>query len=101
VAWTPRNGANDPFLWSGRAFQEVFIDLSASRSCINVSGLRLEHNAAPGHHGYQRASVLNTGVKITGARGPREDRSSVPFRFIVWRTSARKQDVIRLLIGAP
>ncbi len=31
--------ACDPNVWSGRASQEVFIDLSALRSCINVSGL--------------------------------------------------------------
>jgi hypothetical protein len=31
--------ALDPNVWSGRASQEVFIDLSALRSCINVSGL--------------------------------------------------------------
>jgi hypothetical protein len=100
MAWTPRNGANDPFLWSGRALQEVFIDLSASRSCINVSGLRLEHNAAAGHHGYQRASVLDTGqvLEITGARGRREDP---PFRSIVSRTAATKRNAICLLIGAP
>ena len=30
-------------VWSGRASQEVFVDLSVVRSCINVSGLRLEH----------------------------------------------------------
>jgi len=31
--------AHDPNVWSGRASQEVFINLSALRSCINVSGL--------------------------------------------------------------
>ena len=34
--------AIDPFVWSGRASQENFVDLSALRSCINVSGLCLE-----------------------------------------------------------
>jgi hypothetical protein len=33
------NDASDPFVWSGRASQEVFVDLAALRSCINVSGL--------------------------------------------------------------
>jgi hypothetical protein len=33
--------AIDPHVWSGRALQEVFIDLSVW-SCINASGLRLE-----------------------------------------------------------
>jgi hypothetical protein len=32
----------DPKVWSGRASQEVSIDLSVLRSCINVSGLLLE-----------------------------------------------------------
>jgi hypothetical protein len=31
--------AIDPDVWSGRASQEGFVDLSALRSCINVSGL--------------------------------------------------------------
>ena len=34
-----RHDANDPIVWSGRASQEGFVDLSALRSCINVSGL--------------------------------------------------------------
>jgi hypothetical protein len=29
----------DPDVWSGRALQEVFVDLVVKRSCINVSGL--------------------------------------------------------------
>src|SRR5262245_596221 len=37
-----RSEAPDPFVWSGRALQEVFVDLADVRSCINVSGLRLE-----------------------------------------------------------
>jgi hypothetical protein len=32
----------DPHVWSGPASQENFVDLSALRSCINVSGLCLE-----------------------------------------------------------
>jgi hypothetical protein len=44
----------DPNVWSGRASQEVFVDLSALRSCINVPGLCLERRYAPGHHGCQR-----------------------------------------------
>jgi hypothetical protein len=31
----------DPNVWSGRASQEVFVDLVAVRSCINVFGLSL------------------------------------------------------------
>jgi hypothetical protein len=52
--------ALDPNVWSGRALQEDFVDLSDVRSCINVSGLSLER-IAPGHHGYQRACDLITG----------------------------------------
>ena len=29
----------DPNVWSGRALQEVFVELADVRSCINVSGL--------------------------------------------------------------
>jgi hypothetical protein len=100
MAWTRRNGANDPFVQSGRALQEVFIDLPALRCRINVSGLRSEHIAAPGHHGYQRASVLNTGqaletglgkiICVTRVRRRREDP------FILSQTSAGKRDVIAL-----
>jgi hypothetical protein len=37
-----RKSAGGPHVWSGRASQEVFVDLSVVRSCINVSGLSLE-----------------------------------------------------------
>src|ERR1700730_14355357 len=73
----------DPNVWSGRALQEVFVDLSALRSCINVSGLCLERACAPGHHGYQRACVLISGqaskgaIGVTRVRMRREDRSSI------------------------
>jgi hypothetical protein len=33
------SAAFDPNVWSGRALQEDFVDLSDVRSCINVSGL--------------------------------------------------------------
>ena len=33
---------NDPYVWSGRALQEVSSTWQM-RSCINVFGLRLEH----------------------------------------------------------
>jgi hypothetical protein len=57
VAWTRKNGAYDPFVWSGSALQEVFIDLSALRSWTTLSGFRLEHFAAPGHHRYRRGTA--------------------------------------------
>ena len=37
--WKSGAAASDPHVWSGRALQEVFVDLAALRSCINVSGL--------------------------------------------------------------
>src|ERR1700750_1709895 len=63
------------------------------RSCINVSGLWLER-CAPGHHGYQRASVLisrqaSTGaIWVTSVRMRREDRTSIsshPLADLGWK----------------
>jgi hypothetical protein len=77
---------HDPNVWSGRASQEVFVDLSALRSCINVSGLCLERRYAPGHHGCQRARGLISGQaskrakRVTRVRMRREDRSSISSR---------------------
>src|SRR6266436_4878875 len=47
----------DPFVWSGRALQEVFVDLVVSglASMYPVSSWSC---FAPDHHGYQRACVL-------------------------------------------
>jgi hypothetical protein len=101
VAWTRRNGANDPFVRSGRALQEVFIDLSALRSRINVSGLRSEHIAAPGHHGYQRASVPNIGPALErsfASPGCAGAGKTGPFRFVLSQTSAGKRDVIGAIV---
>ena len=53
-------GTIDPNVWSGRALQEVFIDLA-------VSGLASMYPAldwsalCSGHHGYQRACGLISG----------------------------------------
>jgi hypothetical protein len=33
-----RYSGYDPYVWSGRALQEGFVDLADVRSCINVSG---------------------------------------------------------------
>ena len=59
--------ARDPNVWSGRALQEVFVDLSALRSCINVSGPLTGACCAPGHHGYQRACGL---ISRQASNGP-------------------------------
>ena len=60
--------AFDPDVWSGRASQEVFVELV-------VSGLASMYPAfgwsdgAPGHHGYQRACELISGQALTGHLG--------------------------------
>src|SRR5450432_4671704 len=53
----------DPNVWSGRALQEVFVDLSVAvlHQCIRP----LVGAFAPGHHGYQRACVLISGQAST------------------------------------
>src|SRR5258708_24747912 len=90
--------ARDPNVWSGRASQEVFTDLSALRSCINVSGLGLERCCAPGHHGYQRACVLITGQASNGPFGSPgfagAGKTGPPSRFILSQTSAGKCDYV-------
>jgi hypothetical protein len=50
----------DPDVWSGRAMQEVFVDLSDAvlHQCIR---LLIGAHYAPSHHGYQRACGLITG----------------------------------------
>src|SRR6202171_1471476 len=58
----------DPDVWSGRALQEVFVELS-------VCGLASMYPAsdwscfAPDHHGYQRACVLISRQASTGPFG--------------------------------
>jgi hypothetical protein len=51
--------ANDPNVWSGRASQEIFIELVVVvlHQCIRP----LLGAFAPGHHGYQRACDLISG----------------------------------------
>src|ERR1700740_1037331 len=57
----------DPNVWSGRALQEVFVELSVAvlHQCIRP----LIGACAPGHHGYQRACVLISGQASTGPCG--------------------------------
>jgi len=84
--------ARDPNVWSGRALQEVFIDLESAvlHQCIRS----LIGALAPDHHGYQRACDLisgqasNRAIRVTSVRVRREDRS--PFRLILSQTSAGK-----------
>src|SRR5580693_1662998 len=58
----------DPYVWSGRALQEVFVDLVVSglASMYPVSSWSC---FAPDHHGYQRACVLISGQASTGPFG--------------------------------
>jgi hypothetical protein len=61
VKRTPRistiASASDPNVWSGRALQENFVELTVSglASMYPASDWSVE---APGHHGYQRACDL-------------------------------------------
>src|ERR1700680_2565944 len=58
----------DPNVWSGRALQEVFVDLVVSglASMYPVSSWSC---FAPDHHGYQRACVLISGQASIGPFG--------------------------------
>jgi hypothetical protein len=58
----------NPHVWSGRALQEVFVDLVVSglASMYPVSSWSC---FAPDHHGYQRACVLINGQASTGPCG--------------------------------
>jgi hypothetical protein len=64
----PDRVAFDPDVWSGRALQEVFVDLVVSglASMYPVSSWSC---CAPDHHGYQRACVLISGQASTGHSG--------------------------------
>jgi len=58
----------DPNVWSGRALQEVFVELAFSglASMYPVSDWSW---SAPDHHGYQRACDLVSGQASTGHLG--------------------------------
>jgi hypothetical protein len=58
----------DPHVWSGRALQEVFVELALSglASMYPVSDWSC---FAPDHHGYQRACGLISGQASTGHLG--------------------------------
>src|SRR6516162_6911710 len=74
--------ALDPFVWSGRASQEGFVELASKRSCINVSGLWLEQVMLRAIMEISaRAISLRDRPQwakwVTSARRRREDRSSI------------------------
>src|ERR1700730_2387966 len=58
----------DPHVWSGRALQEVFVDLP-ERSLASMYPVSSWSCCAPDHHGYQRACVLISGQASTGPFG--------------------------------
>jgi hypothetical protein len=62
-----RLSACDPNVWSGRALQEVFVDLAdvVLHQCIRS----LIGACAPDHHGYQRACDLISGEASNGLFG--------------------------------
>ena len=84
---------NDPYVWSGRALQEVFVDPADAvlHQCIRpLFGAR----CAPGHHGYQRACDLITGQASTGLFGSPvfacAGKTDLHHRLILSQTSAGK-----------
>ena len=63
-----QSDAIDPNVWSGRALQEVFVDLVVS-SLASMYPVSSWSCFAPDHHGYQRARVLITGQASIGPFG--------------------------------
>jgi hypothetical protein len=58
----------DPDVWSGRALQEVFVDLVVS-GLASMYPVSSWSGFAPDHHGYERACVLIKGQASTGPCG--------------------------------
>ena len=83
----------DPDVWSGRALQEDFADLSdvGLASMYPASHWSV---SAPGHHGYQRACDLISVQASTGPSGSpvfaRTGKTDPPSRLILSQTSAGK-----------
>jgi hypothetical protein len=80
----PASVAFDPNVWSGRALQENFFELADVRSCINVSGLRLEHFALRAIMDISARAISladrpQLAIWVTSVRMRREDRSSISF----------------------
>jgi hypothetical protein len=83
--------ASETNVFSGRALQEVFIDLVAAvlHQCIRPSVG--EHVVLPGHHGFQRACDLISGLASTGGRLGHQCSHApgrpIPSRLILLQTS--------------
>ena len=90
--------AIDPNVWSGRALQEVFVELSVAvlHQCIRP----LVGAFAPGHHGYQRACVLISGQASTVPFGSPvfacAGKTDPPSLLILSQTSAGNGLLLRL-----
>ena len=84
-----RNGVFDPFVWSGRALQEDFVELAVAvlHQCIRPL---IGACCAPGHHGYQRACVLISGQASIGPLGSpvfaRARKTDPPFCLVLSQT---------------
>jgi hypothetical protein len=82
----------DPDVWSGRALQEVFIDLESAvlHQCIRS----LIGALTPDHHGYQRAGDVISGQASTSRQGHQcsyaPGRPILHHRLILSQTSAGK-----------
>ena len=92
----------DPDVWSGRALQEVFVELAFSglASMYPVSAWSC---FAPDHHGYQRACDLISGQASTGHLG--HQCSHAPGRPILHLFSSsrrpRRERVCDYIIACP
>ena len=77
-----------PDVWSGRALQEVFVDLADAvlHQCIRPL---IGAWCAPGHHGYQRACDLISGSASKGRRG--HQCSHAPGRPILHLVSSSRR----------
>jgi len=89
--WHCRRAESDPDVWSGRASQEVFVDLADAvlHQCIRPP---IGAHLAPGHHGYQRACDLISGQASNGPSGSPvlacAGKTGPPSRLILSQTSA-------------
>src|SRR5262245_24764638 len=74
-------------VWSGRSLQEDFVAWADMRSCINVSGLCLEHVVLRAIMDISARAISladrpQWAIWVTSARKRREDRSSISFLIL-------------------
>jgi hypothetical protein len=81
----------DPICMVRPCVAREFRRVGGERSCVNVSGLCLEHRA-PGHHGYQRACDLISGPASSRPIGSPgfacAGKTEPPSRHVLSQTSA-------------